>query len=179
MGPGTGISCDISLNTKLSPEERRRYQDPSTIRRILGTAKTIAVVGLSSDRQKASWFVANYLQSEGYRIIPINPTATEILGETCYPDVASLPDDLRVDVLDVFRPPKEIPAIVDQALTKDIPVLWFQLRLVDMPSAAKAASAGRTVIVDKCVKMEHGRYTGQLNWAGMNTEIISARKAKL
>jgi hypothetical protein len=177
MGLGSGLSCDISLNTSLTPDERRRYQDPLVIRKLLNEARTIGILGLSSDPQRASYFVANYLQKEGYHILPINPRATNILGKRCYPDIASLPDSPAVDILEVFRPASEIPAIVEAFLTTRIPAIWLQLRLVDLPSAERARAAGRTVIMDKCLKMEHGRYAGTLNWGGMNTQIISARKA--
>jgi predicted CoA-binding protein len=181
MGPGTGVSCAVSLNTSLTPEQRARFQDVGQINRLLGTAKTIAIVGLSSDRQKASFFAANYLQDEGYRIVPVNPKADEILGEKVYPDVASIP--FPVDIIDIFRPPQEIDAVVDQAIARkekglDAPAIWMQLRLINLTAAERALAAGLTVIVDKCVKMEHGRYHGGLHFAGMNTEIISAKKRK-
>jgi predicted CoA-binding protein len=181
MGPGTGVSCAVSLNTSLTPEQRARFQDVGQINRLLGSAKTIAIVGLSSDRQKASFFAANYLQDEGYRIVPVNPKADEILGEKVYPDVASIP--FPVDIIDIFRPPQEIDAIVDQVIARkekglDAPAIWMQLRLINLPAAERALAAGLTVIVDKCVKMEHGRYHGGLHFAGMNTEIISARKRR-
>jgi predicted CoA-binding protein len=179
MGSGTGVSCAVSLNTSLTPEQRAHYQDVGQINHLLHAAKTIAIVGLSSDRQKASYFVGGYLQDEGYRIVPVNPKADEILGEKVYPDVASIP--FPVDIIDIFRPPQEIDAIVTQAIARkekgiDSPAIWMQLRLVNLPAAERAQAAGLTVIVDKCVKMEHGRYGGGLHFAGMNTEIISARK---
>jgi predicted CoA-binding protein len=181
MGFGSGAACAVSLNTSLTPEQRALYQDVAQINRLLGTARTIAVVGLSSDRQKASFFVAGYLQDEGYRIVPVNPKGGEILGEKVYPDVASIP--FPVDIVDIFRPPAEIGAIVDQVIARkekgiDAPAIWMQLRLVNLPAAEKARAAGLTVIADKCVKMEHGRYGGTLHFAGMNTEIISAKKRK-
>jgi predicted CoA-binding protein len=181
MGLGPGASCAVSLNTSLTAEQRALYQDVAQINRLLGTARTIAVVGLSSDRQKASFFVAGYLQDEGYRIVPVNPKGGEILGEKVYPDVAGIP--FPVDIVDIFRPPGEIGAIVDQVIARkekgiDAPAIWMQLRLVNLPAAEKARAAGLTVIADKCVKMEHGRYGGTLHFAGMNTEIISAKKRK-
>jgi predicted CoA-binding protein len=181
MGLGAGVSCVVSLNTSLTPEQRARFQDVAQINHLLNTAQTIAVVGLSSDRQKASYFVAGYLQDEGYRIVPVNPKADMNLGEKVYPDVASIP--FAVDVIDIFRPPQEIDEIVTQAIARrqkgvDSPAIWMQLRLVNLPAAERALAAGLTVIVDKCLKMEHGRYRGGLHFAGMNTEIISARKRK-
>jgi len=181
MGSGSGVSCAITLNSSLTLEERARYQDVAQINQLLDSAKTIAIVGLSSDRQKASFFVAGYLKDEGYRIVPVNPKADVILGEKVYPDVASIP--FPVDIIDIFRPPQDIDAIVDQAIARkqkgiDSPAIWMQLRLVNLPAAERAQAAGLTTIVDKCVKMEHGRYGGGLHFAGMNTEIISARKRK-
>jgi predicted CoA-binding protein len=181
MGLGPGAACAVSLNTSLTPEQRALYQDVGQINDLLDTARTIAVVGLSSDRQKASFFVAGYLRDEGYRIVPVNPKGGEILGEKVYPDVASIP--FPVDIVDIFRPPGEIGAIVDQVIARkekgvDAPAIWMQLRLANLPAAEKARAAGLTVIADKCVKMEHGRYRGTLHLAGMNTEIISAKKRK-
>jgi predicted CoA-binding protein len=181
MGSGSGAACAVSLNTSLTPEQRALYQDVAQINGLLETARTIAVVGLSSDRQKASFFVAGYLKDEGYRIVPVNPKADEILGEKVYPDLAAIP--FPVDVVDIFRPPQDIDAIVDQAIARkekgiDAPAIWMQLRLVNLAAAARAQAAGLTVIVDKCLKMEHGRYRGGLHLAGMNTEIISAKKRK-
>jgi predicted CoA-binding protein len=181
MGSGPGAACAISLNTSLTPEQRALYQDVAQVNRVLDTARTIAVVGLSTDRQKASFFVAGYLKDEGYRIVPVNPRADEILGEKAYPDLASIP--FPIDLVDIFRPPGEIDAVVDQAIARkqqgiDAPAIWMQLRLVNLKAAERARAAGLTVIVDKCVKMEHGRYRGSLHFAGMNTEIISARKRK-
>jgi hypothetical protein len=181
MGFGSGVSCAVTLNTSLTPEQCGRFQDVAQINRLLETARTIAVVGLSTDRQKASFFVANYLKTEGYRIVPVNPKADEILGEKAFSDVASIP--FPVDIVDVFRPPRDVDAIVDQMIARkekgiDAPALWLQLRIVNLPAAERAVAAGLTVILDKCVKMEHGRYRGGLHSAGMNTEIISARRRK-
>jgi uncharacterized protein len=177
MGSGSGVSCAITLNTALTPEERRAYQDPRVIQYLLRGAKTIAIVGLSTDPQRASWFVGNYLQKEGYRIIPIHPSAKEILGEKAYPNLASVPDP--IDIVDVFRPASEMPVIAQQAIAAGAKAFWMQLRLSDMGAAKLAADAGLTVVADRCIKMEHGRYSGRLHWGGMNTEIISARKAVL
>ena len=124
----------------MTPEQQARYQDPDCIREILRTAKTIAMVGLSADRQKASYFVATYLQHEGYRIIPVNPRGGTILGETVYPDLKSIP--VQVDLVDVFRPADEVPAIVDQAIAIGAKAVWTQLRIVDLEAAEKALAAG-------------------------------------
>ena len=177
MGPGPGASCAITLNSALSPAGQALYQDPRVIQALLRDSSTIAIVGLSSDPQRASWFVASYLKKEGYRVIPVNPKAERILGEVCYPDLASIPEP--VDLVDVFRPASECLAVARQAVAINAKALWLQLRLVNIEAAELAARAGLKVVVDRCVKMEHGRYHGGLHWAGMNTEIISARKARL
>jgi hypothetical protein len=177
MGPGPGIACAITLNSALTPAQQARYQDPLVIQRILRTARTVAIVGLSTDPQRASWFVGSYLKSAGYTVIPVNPKAKEILGEVCYPDLASIP--VPVDLVDVFRPAAECLAVARQAVAIRAKALWLQLRLVNIEAAEAAALAGLDVVVDRCVKMEHGRYHGLLHWGGMNTEIISARKGRL
>ena len=177
MGLGPGASCAIGLNSILTADEQARFQDPDRIRDVLSTAKTIAIVGLSADRQKASYFVATYLQHEGYRVIPVNPRGGTILGEAVYADLASIPGP--VDLVDIFRPAAEVPAIVEQAIAIGAKAIWTQLRIVHLEAAQKALAAGLGVVMDKCVKMEHGRYSGSLHWAGMNTEIISARRAGL
>ncbi|MCE0497598.1 MAG: CoA-binding protein [Methylacidiphilales bacterium] len=181
MGSRPGLSCSVTLNTSLTPEQRARFQDVDQINHLLDSAKTVAMVGLSSDRQKASFFVAGYLRDEGYRVVPVNPKADTILGEKAYPDVTSIP--FPVDVVDIFRPPQDVDEIVNQVIARkekgiDSPAIWMQLRIINLPAAERARAAGLTVIVDKCVKMEHGRYRGGLHFAGMNTEIISARKRK-
>jgi predicted CoA-binding protein len=177
MGPGPGIACAVTLNSALTPEQQRLYQDPFVIQRLLREARTIAIVGLSTDPQRASWFVASYLKKEGYRIIPVNPGADRILGEKAYPDLASIPEP--VDLVDVFRPAPECLSIAGQAVAIKAKALWLQLRLVNLEAAELASRNGLAVVLDRCVKMEHGRYCGRLHWGGMNTEIISARKARL
>jgi predicted CoA-binding protein len=177
MGSGSGLSCAITLNTALTPEEQRLYQDPRTIQRLLREAKTIAVVGLSTDTQRASWFVANYLQKEGYRIVPVHPTATELLGERVYASLTDIP--LPIDIVDVFRPADEMPDLASQAIAIRARAFWMQLKVASMEAAAVAREAGLDVVADRCIKMEHARYCGRLQCAGMNTEIISARKARL
>jgi predicted CoA-binding protein len=145
-----------------------------TIRRLLRESRTIAMVGLSSDPAKASQFVGTYLQHEGYRVVPVNPRAGKILGERTWPDVASIP--FPVDLVDVFRPGRECVAVAEQAIAAGVPAIWFQLRIDALEAAELAERAGLAVVLDRCVKMEHGRWAGSLHWAGMNTEIVSARK---
>ena len=174
MGPGSGPACDIRLNTALTEDQRRRFQNVDTIRRLLRESRVIAIVGLSSDPAKASHFVGTYLQHEGYRVVPVNPNASEILGERAWPDLVSVP--FPVDLVDVFRPGRDCVAIAKQAIAAGAPAIWFQLRIDALEAAELAERAGLAVVVDRCVKMEHGRWAGSLHWAGMNTEIITARK---
>jgi predicted CoA-binding protein len=177
VGSGSSVACDITLNTTLTAEERRRFQDPGTITRLLAKSRTIAIVGLSSDPQKASSFVATYLQKAGYRILPVTPRKGVILGEATCPDLASLPEP--ADLAVIFRPGHECLAVAEQAIAAHLPAIWFQLRIQAKAAAERAAAAGLTVVLDKCIKMEHGRFGGTLHWGGMNTEIISARKARV
>lgn len=176
MGLGPSTVCDISLNTRLTPEQRQKYQNSKAIREILGSAKTIAIIGLSTESTKASNMVASYLKDEGFQIVPVHPKAEEILGEKAYASLADVP--FPVDIVDVFRPPNEIPAIVDQAIANGAKAVWTQLRIANLEAADKAIDAGLVAVVDKCIKMEHGRFGGQLHWAGMNTEVISAQRRK-
>jgi hypothetical protein len=177
MGPRSSVACAITLNSALTPEQQALYQDPLVIQRILREARTIAIVGLSTDPQRASWFVASYLKKEGYRVIPVNPKADRIVGEKAYADLASIPEP--VDLVEVFRPSADCLAVAEQAVAIKAKALWLQLRIVNLDAAELAAKAGLAVVMDRCVKMEHGRYSGRLHWGGMNTEIISARKARL
>ena len=168
---------DISLNTVLTAEERAKFQDTRVIRQILSDAKVIAVVGLSTDSTKASNMVASYLKDEGYQIVPIHPKAAEILGEKAYPSLAAVP--FPIDVVDVFRPANEVAGIVDEAIKIGAKTVWTQLRIIDLTASQKALDAGMNAVVDKCIKMEHGRFGGMLHWAGMNTEVISAKRRKV
>lgn len=167
--------CEIKLNSILTSEQQAQYQDPAIIRWLLNHAKTIAMVGVSADPQKAGNMVATYLQYEGYRIIPVNPNYEHVLGETCYPDLRSIPE--HVDAVDIFRPSSECVEIAHQAIEKGVRGLWMQLRIVNLEAAQLAESAGLQVVMDKCMKIEHGRYGGSLHWIGANTEIISAKRA--
>ncbi len=168
------LACDISLNTKLTPEQREKYQNTKAIQELLASAKTIAIVGLSTEKTKASNMVGSYLQDEGFRIVPVHPKADEILGEKAYPSLSAIP--FPVDIVDVFRPASEIPGIVEEAIKIGAKAVWTQLRIINLEAAEQAREAGLEAIVDKCIKMEHGRYGGMLHWAGMNTEVISAKR---
>lgn len=176
MGSGPSLAGDISMNSVLTEAQRKQYQNTALIRSALSNTKTIAMVGLSPNTQRPSHFVATYLQYEGYKIIPVNPRATEILGERSYPDLLSIEEP--VDMVDVFRRPEDCPEIARQAVAIGAKTLWLQLRIISEEAANIAEAGGLSVIMDKCIKMEHGRYNGSLHWVGMNTEIITARKAR-
>ena len=148
--------------------------DIAGLRRILGTARTIAVVGLSQHWYRPSYFAAKYMQDHGYRIVPVNPTCAEILGERCYPDLASIPGP--VDMVDCFRRAPDIPPLARAAVAKGARVLWMQLAIRNDEAARIATDAGLDVVMDRCVKIEHARILGGLNWAGVNTGVISARR---
>jgi predicted CoA-binding protein len=150
------------------------YADPRTIRKIFGYARTVAVVGLSPNRLRPSFFVGGYLQYRGFRIVPVNPTADEVLGERCYPTVSAIP--FAVDVVDVFREPAAAPAIADEAIRKGARALWLQFGVVSPEAAERAARAGLDVVMDRCMKIEHGRYFGEMHWFGLNTGIVTSRR---
>jgi hypothetical protein len=164
------------MNTVLDEAQRSQYMDPGVIRAALSTNKTIAIVGLSPKPERPSYYVGTYLLSEGYRVIPVNPRATEILGQKSYPDLLSIPEP--VDMVNVFRQPEECPDVAQQAVQIGAKTLWLQLRVISFEAAEIAAQAGLQVVMDRCVKIEHGRYSGSLHWVGMNTEIISARRGQ-
>ncbi len=149
--------------------------DISTLRRILKNSKTIAVVGLSANWWRPSFFAAKYLQEHGYRIIPVNPAYTEVLGEKCYKSLAEIPD--KIDIVDCFRKSEEIPALAQEAIAIGAKCLWMQLGVVNEEAAKAARAVGLDVIMDRCVKIEHGRLFGGLNFAGVNTKVISAKRA--
>ena len=151
------------------------------LRRILGTCRTLAVVGLSPQWHRPSFFAAKYMQEHGYRIVPVNPSASEILGERCFPSVtaaaqALAKDGLKIDLVDCFRKSADIPPIADEAIAIGAKCLWLQIGVIDEASDARARAAGLDVVMDRCVKIEHARLFGGLNWAGVNTKVISARR---
>ena len=153
------------------------YQNPRTIRRILRNSRRVAMVGLSANESRPSYFVGYYLQRMGYEIIPVNPRYEQILGQKSYPDVASIPR--APDVVDVFRRPDEIAEVVDEAITVGAKSLWLQFEVVNEAEAARAQDAGLLVVMDRCMKIEHGRLKGGLHTAGMRTGVITTRRNPL
>jgi len=129
--------------------------DDTKIREILQNAKTIAVVGLSPKPERDSHEVAHYLQGVGYRIIPVNPVADQILGEKAYPDLLSIPEE--IDIVDIFRRSEHVPPIVDDAIEAGAKAVWMQLGVINEQAAAKAAEAGLDVVMDHCTLREHKR----------------------
>jgi uncharacterized protein len=148
--------------------------DIQTLRRILRENKNIAVVGLSADWFRPSYFAAKYMIDHGYQVIPVNPKYEEILGQKCYKSLRDIP--VRVDVVDCFRKAPDIPPLVEDAIAIRARVLWMQLGVVNEEAAQKARAAGLEVVMDRCVKIEHARLFGGLNWAGVNTKIISSKR---
>ena len=148
--------------------------DIAGLRRILSQSRVIAVVGLSPNWYRPSFFAAKYMQEHGYRAIPVNPNASEILGEKCYPTVADVP--VAVDIVDCFRQPEEMPDLARAAVAKGAKVFWMQLGLRNDTAARIANEGGLDVVSNRCVKIEHARLMGGLHWAGVNTGVVSARR---
>lgn len=148
--------------------------DFATLRRILRTCRTIAVVGLSADWFRPSYFAASYLQGKGYRIVPVNPKYPEILGEKSYARLEDIP--FPVDMVDVFRRPTDVPPIAASAVAIGAKCLWQQLGVANAEADAIARGAGLDSVMDRCVKIEHARLFGGLHWVGVNTGVISAKR---
>jgi uncharacterized protein len=144
------------------------------LRRILKTSKVIAVVGLSGDWFRPSYFVAKYMLEHGYTVIPVNPGYDVILGQKCYKSLRDIP--VKVDIVDCFRKTEEIAPIAEDAIAIGAKVLWQQLGVTNAEAARKAEAAGLEAVMDRCVKIEHGRLFGGLNWCGVNTRVISAKR---
>jgi predicted CoA-binding protein len=152
--------------------------DIAGLRRILTQSRTIAVVGLSANWYRPSYFAAKYMHDHGYRIVPVNPTYAEVMGERCYPDLRSAREGaaITIDIVDCFRKPEEIVPIARDAIAIGAKVLWMQLGIRNDEAAKLASDAGLDVVMNRCVKIEHARILGGLNWAGVNTGIVSAKR---
>ena len=149
--------------------------DIAGLRRILAQTRTIAVVGLSANWYRPSYFAAKDMQDHGYRVIPVNPNYAEVLGERCYPTIAAIPGS--VDMVDCFRKPGEILPLAHEAVAKGAKVLWMQLGIHNDEAARIASDAGLDVVMDRCMKIEYARIFGGLHWAGVNTGVVSSRRA--
>jgi uncharacterized protein len=148
--------------------------DIHALRRILKATRVIAVVGLSAEWHRPSYFAAKYLQQHGYRIVPVNPRYDEILGERCFASLEAIP--FPVDMVDVFRKPADVLPIAQSAIAIGARCLWQQLGVKNLEADALARAAGLDSVMDRCVKIEHARLFGGLHWAGVNTRVISARR---
>ena len=144
------------------------------LRRILKENHTIAIVGLSADWYRPSYFAAKYMQEHGFKIIPVNPKYTEILGEKCYPDLKSIPE--KVDMVDVFRKSADCAPIALEAVAIGAKTLWLQIGVENDAARDTAESAGVEFVQNRCVKSEYARLFGGLSWFGVNTRIISSRR---
>jgi predicted CoA-binding protein len=142
--------------------------------RILREYRTIAMVGLSSNPFRPSHFAAIYMLAEGYNVIPVNPRETKILDRRSYASLRDIPEP--VEIVDVFREPKAVPAIVEEAIAIGAKVIWMQLGVINHEAAQRARDAGLEVVMDSCVKIEHARFFGGLNTIGLNTGVITARR---
>lgn len=143
---------------------------------ILERYRTIAMVGLSANPYRPSHFAAIYMLSMGYRVIPVNPREREILGQRCYPALSEVPEP--VEIVDIFREPGAVPGIVEEAIAIKAPVVWMQLGVINHEAARRARAAGLAVVMDACVKIEHARFFGGLSSIGLNTGVISSRRAR-
>lgn len=148
--------------------------DIPTLRRILQENHVIAMVGLSANWYRPSFFAAKYLLDHGYRVIPVNPSYQEVLGQKCYPALRDIPE--KVDIVDCFRRSDDIMPLADDAIAIGAKVLWLQIGVINAAAAAKARTAGIDVVMNRCVKIEYARLFGGLNWMGVNTGVISARR---
>ena len=174
-----GLTCEIPASSPLAQllRSQRTWVGPSAQERlgILRRARSIAIIGASPNAARSSYFVGTYLQqSSDYRVYFVNPNATEILGQPVYPDLASLPE--VPDIVDVFRKASDIPSVIDDVLAVGASVAWVQLGIWNEEAAVYGESHGLTVVMDRCIKVEHARFHGGLHLMGFNTGVISAKK---
>ena len=155
----------------------RRYQDPLTIQRAIHSAKTIAIVGLSNNHLRASYFVGFYLRRHGYRVIPVNPRESEIFGEKSFGRLTDIP--VPVDIVNVFRAPDALPAIAQEAVAIGARTLWCQYSVINQEGGRIAEAGGLSVVMDRCIKVEHARYLGRMHWLGFNTQRITSVRGGL
>jgi len=154
-----------------------RYQDPLTIQRVLYNAKVVAIVGLSPNELRASHFVGYYLRRHGYRVIPVNPRESEVLGQTSYKSLTDVP--VHVDIVNVFRAPDALPGIAADAVKIGAGALWCQFGVINEEGARIAEAGGVEVVMDRCIKVEHARFIGRMHWLGFNTQRITSVRGGL
>jgi len=155
----------------------RRYQDPLVIQRAIHSAKTIAIVGLSKNPLRASYFVGYYLKRHGYRVIPVNPRESDILGEKSVATLADVP--VPVDIVNVFRAPDALPGIAREAVAIGAKILWCQFTVINEEGGRIAEEGGVSVVMDRCIKVEHARYVGRMHWLGFNTQRVTSVRGGL
>ena len=154
-----------------------RYQDPLTIQRVLHHARTIAVVGLSSNELRASHFVGFYLKRHGYRVVPVNPKESSILGEPSFKRLSDVP--FPIDVVNVFRAPDALPEVAQESVAVHAGSIWCQFGVINEEGARIAEQGGLTVVMDRCMKVEHARFIGRMHWLGFNTQRITSLRGGL
>jgi|SRR4051812_12459522 predicted CoA-binding protein len=154
-----------------------RYQDPLTIQRLLHNSKTIAIVGLSKNELRASHFVGYYLRRHGYRVIPVNPRESDILGQKSFQTLTDIQE--HVDIVNVFRAPDALPGIATEAVAIGASNLWCQYNVINEEGARIAERGGLSVVMDRCLKVEHARYVGRMHWLGFNTQRITSVRGGL
>ena len=154
-----------------------RYQDPLAIQRVLHNSKTVAIVGLSKNELRASNFVGFYLRRHGYRVIPVNPRESQILGEETFKSLADVP--VPIDIVNVFRAPDALPGIAEEAVAIGAKNLWCQFTVINEQGGRIAEAGGLSVVMDRCIKVEHARYVGRMHWLGFNTQRITSVRAGL
>jgi uncharacterized protein len=167
----------MSPSTDPSNFDLLRYQDPLTIQRVLNQSHTVAIVGLSPNELRASYFVGYYLKRHGYKVIPVNPRETMILGERSYASLLEI--DEPIDIVNVFRAPDALPAIAADAVTIGAGSLWCQFGVINAEGARAAEAGGLGVVMDRCIKVEHARYAGRMHWLGFNTQRITSVRGGL
>ncbi len=179
-GPGAGSFAAILTGDGVSAASlvnRSRFATSAADRlRILETYRRIAMVGLSANPFRPSHFAGVYMLAEGYRVIPVNPNEKEILGQKCYASLRQIPEP--VEIVDIFRAPSAVPAIVEEAIAIGAKVIWMQLGVIHEEAAERARQAGLEVVMDRCVKIEHARFFGGLSTIGLNTGVISSRRRR-
>ena len=155
----------------------RRYQDALTIQRMIHSARTVAIVGLSSNHLRASYFVGFYLKRHGYRVIPVNPRESQIFGEKSVASLTDISDP--IDIVNVFRAPDALPGIARDAVAIGAKCLWCQFTVINEEGARIAEAGGLSVVMDRCIKVEHARYIGRMHWLGFNTQRITSVRGGL
>jgi uncharacterized protein len=177
-----GLSCAVPADSPLAKllKSQRTWAGPDAKARLklLRSAKSVAIVGASPNPARSSYFVGTYLQqSSDFRVYFVNPNADTILGQKAYPDLASLPE--VPDIVDVFRKPGDLPAVIDEVVAVGAPAVWVQLGIWNQEAAEYGESKGLTVVMDRCLKIEHARYLGRMHWLGFSTQRITSVRTGL